>query len=143
MDGLSQELAPLLLNVLTGVLSLAGAYVVLYIHKLIARVQAETELVKNEDRRKMIQQALVRLDEVTDVTVDAIEQTTARTLREAVKDGTADKKQLEGLALQAMQQIASTLEPEYMKLLNDTLGDVDTYLGNLVEAKVLAVKGAA
>lgn len=143
MNGLTEQLAPLLENVLTGVLSLAGAYVVLYMHKLTARVKAETELVKNEDRRKMMQAALMRLDEVTDITVDSIEQTTARALREAVKAGSADRKQLEYLAIEARREIVAALEPEYLKVLNDTLGDINIYLGNLVEAKVKAIKEAA
>lgn len=140
---ISTQAADVMASVAMGVISLAGAYAMLYINKLTAQVKAETQQIKDEERRQLVQAALDRVDKVAEKTVKAIEQTTAKQLRAAVKAGTGNQAELEALAGEALKQIVQTLEPEYLTLLSETLGDIDTYLCNVVEAEVFKVKEAA
>lgn len=140
---ISAQVSEILTSLAMGAISLAAAYAVQYMKKMTAQAKEETKQIQNEEQRHLVQAALDRLDDVAEKTVTAIEQTTAKQLRAAVKEGTGSQAELEALAGEAMKQIVQTLEPEYLTLLSQTLGDIDTYLSNVVEAKVFKVKGAA
>lgn len=139
-----QEMAQdALLNLALAVLTLLSTYALYYIRKAVAKVSAETTKIKNDDQRALVQAAITRLDDVATKTVKMIEQTTAKELRRAVKNGQATKEELAGLAKQAYNEIVRTLEPEYFQALQGTLGDLDTYIRNTIEAKVLELKQSA
>jgi hypothetical protein len=140
MQDMAQEI---LINLVLGVLTLLSSYALLYIHKGVAKVTAETAKIKNDDQRALVQTAMTRLDDVASKAVKTIEQTTAKDLRNAVKNGQATKDDLVNLSKQAFDEIVRTLEPDYLHALHETLGDLDTYIRNTVEAKVLELKQGA
>ncbi|MBU5441225.1 guanylate kinase [Paenibacillus sp. MSJ-34] len=129
-----------LLNLALAGITLLASYAMYYIRKANAKLTAETAKISNEEQRKLIQTAIARLDDVATKTIKAIEQTTAKELRRAVKDGIASEDTLTSLAKQAYLDIVKTLEPEYLLALQDSLGDLEKYIKNTIEAKVLEVK---
>ncbi len=132
-----------LLNVAVALIALAGAYATFYIKKATVKLETEAQKIKDDTQKELVVEALWRLDDVAEKTVNKIEQVTAKSIREAVKNGTKDKKELTLLAGDAYNEITTILEPEYVNLLKNTLGDFDTYLKNVIEDKVKKVKGAA
>lgn len=133
----------LLSNFVLGIVTLMCAYSMYYIKKGIAKVKLEAQKIDNEEQRDLALAAIDRLDDVTTKTVKAIEQTTAKELREAVKSGKTSRDELIRLSQSAFDQIVNQLEPEYLAVLATTLGDMDDYIKNTIEAKVLELKGAA
>lgn len=136
-----QEMAQdVLVNVALGVLTLLSSYALYYIRKATAKVAAEAAKIKNDDQRALVQTAVDRLDDIAAKTVKTIEQTTAKELRRAVQNGQASRDDLIKLSKQAYSEIVQTMEPDYLKALQDTLGDLDKYITNTIEAKVLELK---
>lgn len=132
----------ILVNVVLAVIMLLSSFALYYIRKATAKLAAETALIGNEDQRQLIQDAIGRLDDVATKTVMTIEQTTAKELRQAVKDGRVDKEEMRKLSEKAYWDIVGTLKPEYISVLESTVGDLERYIQNTIESKVLALKGA-
>lgn len=80
------------------------------------------------------------MENLARVTVGAIEQTTAKALREAVKDGKTDREELLTLSTKAFEEIKGKVGPEAQKVITQNLGSFDEYLSNLIEVKVLELK---
>jgi CHAD domain-containing protein len=131
-----------LVSIGMALVTLAGAYSTYYIKKLTDKLSLETKKLEDEAQRKLVEQALNRLDDVVEKTVNKIEQTTVKKLKKSISQGLKDKSELKYLAIEAYDEIRKTLEPEYLDLLEDTLGDARTYIKNTIEDKVLNLKGA-
>lgn len=129
-----------LTQISVALIGLISAALIYYIGEAGQKIRVETKKIKDERKRKLIEAATDRLDDVTKKTITKIEQTTAKTLREAVKDGSTDRQELLDLSDQAYKEIITTLEPEYLKLLNDTLGDTRQYILNTIETAVYDLK---
>lgn len=140
LEQLTQELTQVLLNVLLAIISLGGVYAVFYINKAKQKLLLEAQMLADENQRQLVNQAIHRLEEVTLTTVEKLEQTTAKTLRKAVKEGVADKVQLKALARDAYAEIMYTLSPKIKEVLAAEIKDLETYTLSLIEQKVLEVK---
>lgn len=123
-----------------GVVALAGAYATYGIRKFVAKLKVQTQFIQEEEQRKLVQAALEDVAELTEKTVAAIEQTTAKQIREAVKDGKIDRTELEQLAKRAAFDITETLKPETQKVIDQHFGGFQSYLEKCIEAKVLELK---
>ena len=143
MEAIQTQLISTGVSVALAVISLGGAYAVFYIHQATQKVKAQTVQIKDQALRKQLEDALDDTEYLAGVTVGAIEQTTARQLREAVKDGKVDKEELQALAAQAFAEIKSGVSPTAQQVITNQLGDFDTYLTNLIERKVLELKTAS
>lgn len=137
MEGLIQDF---LSNLALAVVTLLASYAIYGIKKLTNKLVAETNKINEEGKRELIQDAIWRLNDVTTKTVKSIEQTVAKEMRQAVKDGIKSKEELVGLSKKALDEIMQTMEPEYLDVLQDALGNLETYIINTIEAKVLELK---
>ena len=140
MEGLVQDF---LFNLALAIVTLLASYAIYGIRKATDKLVAETNKINSEEERRLISEAIWRLDDVATKTVKKIEQTAAKEMRQAVKDGVKDKEELIGLSKVAFDDITQTMEPEYLNALKTTLGDMDTYIRNTIEAKVLEIKEGA
>lgn len=130
-------------GVVVALVGLLGAYATKWIQKQTARLEVETELIKDEQQRSLVREAIERLEDVAYKTVNKLQQTSAKAIREAAafeSDGESFREKLEALAIDASVEIKNTLEPEYVDCLVDTLGDFDTYLKNVIEDQLEVVK---
>lgn len=127
-------------TIVTGVLSVAAAYAAYYINQAAKKVKAEIDLKANENQKEIFNAAVDRVNKLAEITVAAIEQTTAGTLRQAVKEGKVDRQQLLDLGRDAVLQIKELLSEEYKNTIIEQCGDLDTYISNAVEAKVYELK---
>ncbi len=118
----------------------ALAVLVACIRKAAAWASARVQQIGSQEQRELLQAALDSVEHLTVVTVSAIEQTAAKTLREAVKAGTVEWNELEALSRKAAAEIKRAISPEYQNVITANLGDFDHYLKELIEAVVLQVK---
>lgn len=143
MDIIQTAASDLLVNLALGIISLLAAYGVAYIRKAVAKVSAQTALLADETARNLLDNALADVENLAVMTVGAFEQTTAQTLRDAVKLGKADREQLTELGRQAFEEIKAAIQPEAQKIIADNLGDFDEYLSKCIENAVRQVKNDA
>ncbi len=130
----------ILVNVLLALITLVGAYATLYIKKSSEKLKAETEKIQEEKQRNIVNTALEYMERTAEKTVNKIEQVTAKQIRKAVKEGTVDRKALEALAQEAFNEIKETLGPEYIQVLQESLGNAEKYILNTIEEKVAELK---
>lgn len=140
MEIIQSTASEVLVNLALGVITLLGAYGVYFIQKAAAKVQTQTAQIKDESSRKLLNDTLADVENLAIVTVGSIEQTTAAALREAVKDGKADREELLALGKQAFDEVKAAIAPEAQKVITDNLGSFDGYLSKLIENAVRRVK---
>lgn len=143
MDTAQQFLSQIIIDIALAGVALLAAYAVNAMHKLTEKVKLETQRIKDEEQRKLLTDALDDVEILTSKTVAQIEQTTAKTLREAVKNGVRDKTELEALSMKAFNEIAEALKPESKALIEKNFGDFSKYLTKAIEAKVLELKSSS
>lgn len=140
METAQSVLNQVIIDVAMAMIALLAAYGVNAIRKLTEKAKLETESIQNEEQRKLLTDALKDLENLTTNTVAQIEQTTAKALREAVKNGVKNREELEALANKAYNEIAEALKPESKALIDKNFGSFSKYLTNAIEAKVLELK---
>lgn len=145
MEAVQTAVVQMGIGVAVALIGLLGAYATKFIQKQTARLEIETELIQDEKRRSVVREAIDRLEDVAYKTVNKLQRTSAKAIRQAAAlepEKGGYKEQLQALALDAAVEIKSTLEPEYVACLVDTLGDFDTYLQNVIEDQLVKVKAA-
>lgn len=140
MEQIGAMAGEVLANIAVALLSLLAAYALYGIRQLTARVKLQTQQLASEGQRKLLLDALDDVQELTTKTVTAIEQTTARALREAVKMGQASPEELQALGKQALQEIVAALKPDTIKAIQDNFGSLEDYVTKCIETKVLELK---
>lgn len=129
-----------LVNVTLAAITLAAAVAMYYIKIAAAKVKAQTAQIKDESGRKLLENALDDVVRLATVSVGAMEQTTAKALRDAVKSGVADREELLALGKQVFEEVKAAIGPEAQKVITDNLGSFDNYLTKCIEDAVLQVK---
>jgi hypothetical protein len=129
-----------LVNLFVALLGLLAAYATYGISKITTKAKAQTQQIKDDAQRKLLDDAIDDVEELTTKTVGAIEQTTAKELREAVKAGSAKKEDLIALSKKAAEEIAEQIKPEAQQLIEENFGSFEDYLMKCIENKVLFLK---
>lgn len=129
-----------LVNVTLAAITLAAAVAMYYIKLAATKVKAQTAQIKDESGRKLLENALDDVVRLATVSVGAMEQTTAKALRDAVKSGAADREKLLALGKQVFEEVKAAIGPEAQKVITDNLGSFDNYLTKCIEDAVLQVK---
>jgi hypothetical protein len=137
---MKEMLTQILLDISIALLSLAASYTILLINRWKKKLELEAEKIKDERQRSLVQDALNQLNMLVSKTVTSIEQTTAGSLRQAVKQGLGDKQALLELSGQAYAEIVGKLKPEYRQILQQELGNLEKLITDSIEEKVFELK---
>ena len=140
MELIQSAASDALVNVVLAVIALAGAYAVYYIRLGAAKLKEQTAQIKDEAGRKVLEDALDDVVNLATVSVGAMEQTTAKALREAVKGGKANREELVALGKQVFDEVKASIAPEAQRVITKNLGSFDEYLTKCIEAAVLEIK---
>ena len=131
-----------LVNILLAVITLGGAYALHYLKLGAAKVKAQTAQIKDEQARNLLENAVDDVTNLVSVGVGAMEQTTAKALRQAVKDGKADREELLALGKQVLGEVKAAVAPEAQEVITKHLGSFEDYVMKCIEDAVLKVKQA-
>ena len=140
MNIIQSAATEVLVNLSLAVISLAGAYAVYYIRLGASKLKALTAQIEDESARKVLDNALADVENIATKSVGAMEQTTAKALRDAVKSGAANREDLLALGKQVFNEVKAAIAPEAQKVITDNLGSFDDYLTKCIEDAVLKVK---
>ena len=139
MELITSAASDALVNVVLAIIALAGAYGVYYIRLGAAKLKEQTAQIKDEAGRKVLEDALDDVVNLATVSVGAMEQTTAKALRDAVKNGTASREELLALGKQVFDEVKAAIAPE-AQVITNTRGSFDKYLTAVIEDAVLHIK---
>lgn len=140
MEIIRSALIELLTSLALSVITLAGSYGIYYIHVGVSKVKEQTAQIKDARSRKLFEDAITDVASLAALSVNAMEQTTARALRDAVKTGTKNRNDLLALGRQVFDEVKTTIAPETQRIITANLGSFDAYLTKCIEDAVLKVK---
>lgn len=140
MESIQAALNETLLKIVLGIIALAGAYATYYLHLGASKLKVQTAQIEDDQSRKLLENALADVTNLATTLVGAMEQTTAKALREAVKAGKASPDELKALSAKVFNEIKSAIAPEAQRVIMDNLGSFDTYVDAVIEDAVLKVK---
>lgn len=140
MEIIRSALIELLTSLALSVITLAGSYGIYYIHVGVSKVKAQTAQIKDAGSRKLFEDAIADVASLAALSVNAMEQTTARALRDAVKTGTKNRNDLLALGRQVFDEVKAAIAPETQRVITANLGSFDAYLTKCIEDAVLKVK---
>lgn len=133
MDLLTGAVKEVLVTVFLGLLSLASLYVVSWIRRAQAALEARTQA-------EILDRTIARAAALAESTVLAFESTIAKELRKAVEAGNASRAELVAIGERAVEDVLKHLGKEGQQVLAATVGDVRDYVKDLVEAQVERLK---
>ena len=131
-----------LLDLALAVLSLGGAYAVSYIRLAADKARVQTAQLRDDSARAVLDAALDDVQRLAELSVGAMEQTTAKRLREQVKQGAAGRGELLKLGAQVFDEVKGKVLPEAQDVITRNLGSFDGYLSACIENAVHRVKQA-
>lgn len=130
---MKEILIEVLSNIFLALLTLTGAYFLYFINIFVS-------YLKEKIKSNRLNEAFNQIEKLAEVTVKSIEQTTAKELRQAVKDGKVSKEKLKNLSTKTFAQIVQKLQPEYLKFLEENTVNIEGYILDVIEKKVLELK---
>ena len=140
MEVITSAAGSALANIVLAIIALAGAYAVYYIRLAGAQLRAQTEQIKDETARNLLENALDDVANLATVSVNAMEQTMAQAVRDKVKEGTANREELLELGRKVFREVKAAIAPEAQRVITQNLGSFDAYLTKCIEDAVLKVK---
>lgn len=142
MEIIQSVVSETLVNLMLAVITLAGTYAIYYIRLGASKLQAQTVQIADEKARQLLNNAVLDVANLVTLSVGAMEQTTAKALREAVKAGTKDRAELVALGRDVFNDVKKQIGPEAQRVITKNLGSFDSYLKKCIENEVLKVKQA-
>ena len=110
------------------------------LHELLQKKKAEAQAAGEQLKVIAFETAEKALEAVTRATVGKFESTTAAELREKVHAGESEFSELQALADEALDEIVAQLEPELLRVLAGSIGDLEGYIRNRIEAVLPEIK---
>lgn len=142
MEIIQSVVSETLVNLMLAVITLAGTYAIYYIRLGASKLQAQTAQIADEKARQLLNNAVLDVANLVTLSVGAMEQTTAKALREAVKAGTKDRAELVALGRDVFNDVKKQIGPEAQRVITKNLDSFDSYLKKCIENEVLKVKQA-
>lgn len=109
----------------------------------LEKIRDEAEKQDSEVGLKLIDMAKNLVNSTVYNSVAAMEQTKAKDIREAVKKGLKDRRELEILAQDVLYGIKEQLAPDIIEIMEGYVTDLDKYLQEQIEASLLSVKASS
>ena len=140
MEVIQSAASEMLVNIVLAVIALVGAYALYFIRLGASKLKVQTAQIADETGRKLLENAIDDVTQLASVAVGAMEQTTARELRAAVKSGKASREELLALGERVFEDVKATVAPETQKIIEKNLGSFDAYLTKCIENAGLEIK---
>lgn len=130
----------LLTTVITGGISVISTTIAVYFNNLKVKIQAETNKIQNEETKKLVNNALDRLNDLVITNVQSAQETLVKTIKEESKDGYS-KEDLLAVKDVVKNNILVQLSQDSKDLLASEISDLDLYVDNKIEVILAEIKG--
>lgn len=130
----------LLTTVITGGIGVISTTIAVYFNNLKVKIQAETNKIQNEETKKLVNNALDRLNDLVMTNVQSAQETLVKTIKEESKDGYS-KEDLLAVKDVVKNNILVQLSQDSKDLLASEISDLDSYVDNKIEVILAEIKG--
>ena len=130
----------LLTTVITGGIGVISTTIAVYFNNLKVKIQAETNKIQNEETKKLVNNALDRLNDLVITNVQSAQETLVKTIKEESKDGYS-KEDLLAVKEVVKNNILVQLSQDSKDLLASEISDLDSYVDNKIEVILAEIKG--
>lgn len=137
---LKDTLIQLLSVILMGAITIASAYMTVFVAKATEKAKLESKKIEDERQRRMLQDALDNIDSLLKTNIIALENTTKKEMLEAIADGKIEKDELKTLAVKVKENVLIQLGNDSIDILCSSMGDVNGYLEARVEELLVQIK---
>ena len=109
MEMLEKNLIELLDIVIKGLLTIASAYGVYLVSKVIQRIKLKMIKLESEQAQVIFNNALEKVDMLLKTNIVAMENTLKKEISEGIKDGKVEKDELNKLAVNVKENVLNQL----------------------------------
>ena len=142
MENLLNETVTQLLGVvLGGLITIACAYMTLFVAKITQKASLEVTKLKDERQQAILSNTLSKVDDLLKTNIVALEETTKKVMLDAINDGKIEKTELKQLAEEVKTNVINQLGEGSLSILNESLGDTTGYIEARLEEVLADVKG--
>ena len=142
MENLQAQAIGLMQIVIGGVFSIAGIFLTALVAKGVAYAKVKTSAIKEEQAKSAVNETLDKTDKLLKTYIISLENTMKPSILQAIADGVVDKAELNSLATIVKESTVKQLGNGGMKILNQSLGDANSYLVNRIEKILAELKSA-
>ena len=135
MEMIKESLTELFVIIACGAIS-----VIIYTKKLTEKVKAETDKVKDENQKLLINSAIDRANELVTKNVVKMEQTLVKEIKEKTEDGDIKKEELQKIAESVKENVLNQLSKESQDLINLEIKDLSGYIEAQIEVALGTLK---
>lgn len=127
-------------TVIVALLGLGVAYLVKFLNAKTIKLKEEAMNIKDDGQRKLVIDAVDRINSLVQTNVIAVEQTLGKDIKNVVADGVIDKDELKGLAQIVVDRVKGQANDDVLLLANQSISDLDAYILATIEKELAKVK---
>ena len=140
MEEVQVLLNTLLVTILTGVISIAGAYATLLLKKVTTKIQAETSKIESDKERILVNDAIMSINDLVYQAVFAMQTTTVEAIKAKAEDGKLTVEEGKEIANIVKDNVISQLSTEVQSLATKQIENLDLYILDRIEVELEKVK---
>lgn len=140
MVNVQEQMLNLLQIIVGGAISVLGVYISYFVSKEIQLAKEKIKSLQDENERKIINNALDKIDKVISTNVISAENTLKPQILAAIKDNKLDKSELSSLSAIVKNKVLNQLSDDTLDIVNGTISDINDYLENRIETVLADLK---
>ena len=140
MEEVQVLLNTLLVTILTGVISIAGAYATLLLKKVTTKIQAETSKIESDKERILVNDAIMSINDLVYQAVFAMQTTTVDAIKDKAEDGKLTVEEGKEIANTVKDNVLAQLSTEVQSLATKQIENLDLYILDRIEVELEKVK---
>ena len=140
MEEVQVLLNTLLVTILTGVISIAGAYATLLLKRVTTKIQAETSKIESDKERVLVNDALMSINDLVYQAVFAMQTTTVEAIKDKAADGKLTLEESKEIANTVKDNVLAQLSTEVQSLATKQIENLDLYILDRIEVELEKVK---
>lgn len=137
---LQETIIQLLGIIIGGALSVASAYCALFVARATKKIKIEIEKLDDEKQVEILKNTMDKVDILLTTNIIALEETVKKDILASIEDGSIEKSELKNLATNVRDNVLKQLGDNSLKILNESLGDVNGYLEAKIEEILKNIK---
>jgi len=138
------DINTILTNALTGIgialIGLVGAYLTLLLRKATAKLKVQTNSIKDEATRNLVNNAIDKTVQVVNKNVSSASETIVKELKASTLDGKLTKEDGQVILNVVKGKVLTQLSDDIKGLASTEIGDIESYIETLIENSLKELK---
>ena len=143
MEQIQGQLINVGVTIVCGIITLLGALATYYLGVAVKKVKLQTQKIKNEDFRNLIDSSIDNVKELIYTNVVNAQEKIVPAIKESNADGRLTKQDGERILNLVKNNILQDLDSSTKALIEKEVGSLDRYLKKQIEVVLAQIKGRA